>query len=116
MKSVRREILKLVQIYIEKESDFSFFNQQFLPSLQVMVQDYQQSIPETRDPEVLLLFATILKKQGDFMSQFLENILQGLCQPTLDVIMHNFYDYPDFREPFFKLVHNIVNHCTSGML
>lgn len=44
-----------------------------------MVQDYQQSIPETRDPEVLLLFATILKKQGDYMSQFLENILQGLC-------------------------------------
>lgn len=41
MKAVRRDILRLIQIYIEKEENFEFFNQHFLPSLQTMVQDYQ---------------------------------------------------------------------------
>ena len=37
MKAVRRDILKLIQIYIEREVNFEFFNQNFLPSLQTMV-------------------------------------------------------------------------------
>ena len=40
MKAVRRGILKLIQIYIEKEQDFSYFNTNFLPTFQTMVQDY----------------------------------------------------------------------------
>jgi len=40
MKAVRRDILKLIQIYIEKENNFDYFNQNFLPALQAMVQDY----------------------------------------------------------------------------
>ena len=31
------------------------------------------------------------------------------------MIQDNFVNYPEFREPFFKLVHNIINHCTQGM-
>jgi len=41
MKTVRRDILKLIQTYIEKETDFDYFNQNFLPTLQAMVEDYQ---------------------------------------------------------------------------
>ena len=40
MKAVRRDILKLIQIYIEKENSFEYFNQNFLPALQAMVHDY----------------------------------------------------------------------------
>ena len=31
------------------------------------------------------------------------------------MIQSNFVSYPEFREPFFKLVHNIINHCTQGV-
>ena len=33
MKQLRRDILKLIQTYIEKETDFNHFNNNFLPSL-----------------------------------------------------------------------------------
>ena len=33
MKAVRKDILKLIQTYIEKESDFTYFNANFLPTL-----------------------------------------------------------------------------------
>lgn len=63
----------------------------------------------------MMLFATIFKKEGQHLSSFLSQILIGLCQPTLEMISSDFIQYPDFREPFFKLVQNIINHCTQGM-
>ena len=33
MKTLRKDILALIQTYIEKEEDFTFFNQNFLPTL-----------------------------------------------------------------------------------
>jgi len=61
MKGLRKDILKLIQIYIEKEDDFTFFNHNFLPTFQTMVQDYQTSDPNSRDPEILMLFAVVMK-------------------------------------------------------
>jgi exportin-1 len=71
MKTVRRDILKLIQTYIERANEFNIFNQEFLPTLQGLVEDYQQNDPNARDPEVLMLFATMLKKMGDMLSGFL---------------------------------------------
>lgn len=79
MKTVRKDILKLIQIYIEKETDFTYFNSNFLPTLQTMVDDYAQSDPNARDPETLLLFATIMKRDGEMLAGFLTQILNGLC-------------------------------------
>ena len=116
LKLLRRDILKLIQIYLEKETDFTLFNAHFLPPLQNIVLDYTQSDPQARDPEALMLFATVLKKEGRYIEGFLPTILESLCQPTLEMIMNDFDSFPDFREPFFKLVHNIINHCTQSLL
>lgn len=72
MKTVRRDILKLIQTYIERANDFTIFNQEFLPTLQNLVDDYQLNDHNARDPEVLHLFATMLKKMGEALSGFLQ--------------------------------------------
>ena len=61
MKSLRRDILKLIQTYIEKEQNFQYFNQNFLPTLQTMVEDFNNSVKDARDPETLMLFAIVFK-------------------------------------------------------
>jgi len=83
MKTVRRDILRLIQTYIDRSNEFTIFNQEFLPTLQSLVEDYQQNYPNARDPEVLMLFATMLKKMGDALSGFLQQILFNLCETTL---------------------------------
>lgn len=40
MKTLRKDILSLIQTYIEKEEDFTVFNTNFLPTLQAMVEDF----------------------------------------------------------------------------
>lgn len=67
MKTVRRDILKLIQTYIEKEINFDYFNENFLPTLQTMVEDYYNSDKDARDPETLMLFATVMKKEGNML-------------------------------------------------
>ena len=32
------------------------------------------------------------------------------------MIKNEFLSFPEFREGFFQLVKNIINHCTHGML
>jgi exportin-1 len=115
MKQVRRDILKLVQYYIENEVNFGVFNSTILPTLQGMVADYQSSDPNARDPETLLLFATILKKEGNQLQEFFPQIVYGLCQPTLDMIKNDFSAFPEFREPKFKLLESMISNCTRGL-
>ena len=83
MKAVRRDILRLIQTYIQKEQQYDIFQQHFLPTLKSLVDDYQTGAPQARDPEVLLLFSTMLKKMGELLSGFLQQILYGLCESTL---------------------------------
>lgn len=71
MKMVRRDILRLIQTYIDKSNEFTIFNAEFLPTLKNLVDDYQANDPNARDPEVLMLFATMLRKMGDALSGFL---------------------------------------------
>jgi hypothetical protein len=40
MKTVRRDILRLISSYILKANDFTLFNEQFLPTLKTLVDDY----------------------------------------------------------------------------
>lgn len=83
-----------------------------MPTLKTLVDDYQQSKADARDPEVLLLFSTMMKCMGLALSGFLESILSGLCQSTLEMIKADTASYPEFRSAFFKLIENIIKHCT----
>ncbi len=67
MKAVRRDILKLIQTYILKETDKSYnvFYQQFLPQLKLLIDDYKSNAQDARDPEVLHLFSTMIKNMGE---------------------------------------------------
>lgn len=40
MKQFRRDILKLIQIYIQNENNYEVFNIEFLPTLKGLVDDY----------------------------------------------------------------------------
>ena len=115
MKTVRRDILRLIQTFIEKASEFGIFNDEFLPTLKTLIDDFQNSDPYARDPEVLMLFATMFKRMGELMSGFLSHIIFNLIDTTLAMIRNDFVSFPEFRENFFTLVEKIIKHCTAGL-
>ncbi len=62
-----------------------------------------------------MLFANILKRLGELMGSFLQQILYSLCETTLSMIRDNYDNYPDFREAYFTLLQNIVKYCIQGL-
>lgn len=114
MKAVRRDSLRLIQAYINKETDFTMFGQQLLPTLQELVNDYQVALPDARDPEVLMLFSTLFKRTGEQLASFLKHVVFSLCESTLEMIKNDTTSYPEFRQCFFSLIRNIIKHCTEG--
>ena len=85
-----------------------------LPTLQALVSDYSQACPEARDPEVLMMFSTLFNRMGDYLVSFLNEVLFGLCESTLQMIQNDMISHPEFRQYFFKLIQNIIKHCTQG--
>jgi len=96
------------------ENDYRIFNKEFLPYIKNLVDDYQVGIPESRDSEVLSLFAVMFKQMGSILNDFLQNVVFGLCSSTLEMIKQDMQQYPEFREGFFRLVQNIIKNCTDG--
>lgn len=69
---MRRDILKLLQKYIERTDDLQYFSQNFLPTLRDLKSDFAANNENARDPEVLELFATLLTKLGNELQPFMD--------------------------------------------
>lgn len=114
-KTVRREILNLIATFIKHTEDPKMVIEEFLPKLSELVSDYNNNVPNARDPEVLSLFATLIKQTGDQMNQYIPDILNCLFESTLSMISDNFTNFMDFRRNFFTLIRNIVDFSLEGL-
>ena len=115
MKTVRRDVLKLITTFISKTQNHEIVITEFLPALSDLIIDYNNNVPDARDPEVLFLFATMVKHLGEALTAHIPKILEYLFASTLGMISENFTAFMDFRKGFFTLVKNIVYYSTPGL-
>ena len=65
LRTVKKEILKLMETYIKRAEDLEAVNANFMPPLlDAVLGDYNRNIPTARDAEVLNVMATIINKLG----------------------------------------------------
>lgn len=115
MRTVRREILNLIATFISNNEDPDMVISEFLPKLSELIVDYNGNVPNARDPEVLSLFTSLIKKMGDRMNQYIPDILNCLFESTLSMISGNYTDFMDFRRNYFNLIKVIVEDSLDGL-
>jgi exportin-1 len=72
LRTIKKEILKLVETYIKRAEDLDGTNANLIPGLlEAVLGDYQRNVPPARDAEVLNLMATIVGVLGVCFSQCL---------------------------------------------
>lgn len=72
LRTIKKEILKLVETYIKRAEDLDGTNANLIPGLlEAVLGDYQRNVPPARDAEVLNLMATIVGVLGVCSSQYL---------------------------------------------
>lgn len=63
MRTIKKEILKLIDTYVQRADDLEMVNTKIVPALlDAVLVDYNQNVPDARDPEVLDVMTTIITK------------------------------------------------------
>ena len=135
LRTVKKEILKLMETYIRRAEDLDSVNSNFMPPLlDAILGDYNSNVPTARDAEVLNVMATITNRLGvrtlsasrssvlitlgtqPLLTPQVPAILDAVFEPTLNMINQDFSEYPEHRVGFFKLLRNINLNCFPGKL
>lgn len=65
LRTIKKEILKLMETFIRKAEDLETVNSNFMPPLlDAILGDYNRNVPAARDAEVLNVMATIITRLG----------------------------------------------------
>ena len=63
LRTIKKEILKLIDIYVQKADDLEVVNTSIVPPLlDAVLTDYSRNVPDARDAEVLNVMTTIITK------------------------------------------------------
>lgn len=63
LRTIKKEILKLIDTYVEKADDLEMVNSSMVPPLlEAVLLDYNRNVPDAREAEVLNVMTTIIHK------------------------------------------------------
>ncbi|TFK27374.1 hypothetical protein FA15DRAFT_211104 [Coprinopsis marcescibilis] len=117
LRTVKKEILKLMETYVKKAEDLEAVNANFMPPLlDAILGDYNRNVPAARDAEVLNVMATIISRLGALLTPQVPAILDAVFEPTLNMINQDFAEFPEHRVGFFKLLRSINLNCFPALL
>eukprot|EP01083_Nonionella_stella_P011072 31501_1 len=119
MRTIKSEILLLIETFISnaRNGDFSVIVQEFVPKLlDPILSDYAQNSEVAREANVLSLFAVIVDKLQDNVTELVPRILDSVFQCTLQMITADVLTYPDHRVKFFHLLRSITQRCFRALL
>lgn len=119
MRAVKREILQVIETSISsaEEKDREQIQKGIVEQLtEPVLGDYYNSEADAREPQVLLLFSTIVTyMKGALLTSAIRVIFKSLVGVTLDMIKNNFQDFPDARINFFLLLRSISQHNFTAL-
>jgi exportin-1 len=112
MRLVKREALHLIGLWISMSDNPEVVMQNFIPPLlEAVLGDYQNSIPQARDEQVLATMVKIVKKlQGNITGSVLD-IFGAIFESTISMITQDFVEFPEHRIHFYDLMLAIVKYC-----
>ncbi|KAG0135947.1 exportin KapK [Tuber indicum] len=117
LRTVKKEILKLIDTYVQKADNLEAVNNNMVPPLlDAVLVDYNRNVPDARDAEVLNVMSTIISKLHGLMEDKIPIIMENVFECTLEMINKDFSEYPEHRVEFFKLLRAINLNCFNALL
>ncbi|KAI6250221.1 Exportin-1 [Erysiphe necator] len=117
LRTIKKEILKLIETYIEKADDPEMVRTNIVPALlDAVLVDYNRNVPNARDAEVLKVMSTIITKLSSLMEDQVPTIMENVFECTLEMINKDFSEFPEHRVGFFTLLRAINLHCFPALL
>jgi exportin-1 len=92
LRTIKKEILKLINTYVEKADDLEMIHNNIVPKLlEAVLIDYKNNVPDAREAEVLNVMTTIVNKLHvrwrPNLSKHMIAQMVGLAQPALGYLL-----------------------------
>ncbi|PSS20309.1 hypothetical protein M430DRAFT_99999 [Amorphotheca resinae ATCC 22711] len=117
LRTIKKEILKLIETYVEKADDLEMVRTNIVPALlDAILVDYNRNVPNARDAEVLKVMSTVITKLSALMEDQVPIIMENVFECTLEMINKDFSEFPEHRVGFFTLLRAINLHCFPALL
>ncbi|EPQ64047.1 karyopherin [Blumeria graminis f. sp. tritici 96224] len=117
LRTIKKEILKLIEIYVEKADDHEMVRTNIVPALlDAVLVDYNRNVPDAREAEVLKVMSTIITKLSSLMEDQVPTIMENVFECTLEMINKDFSEFPEHRIEFFTLLRAINLYCFPALL
>ena len=85
LRTIKKEILKLINTYVEKADDLEMIHNNIVPKLlEAVLIDYKNNVPDAREAEVLNVMTTIVNKLHVRWRPNLSKHMVGLAQLSSD--------------------------------
>ena len=117
MRIVKKYILQLLEEFCKRSSLVDEISHTILPPLlETVLTDYNKSVVNARDAQVVSLMSVLVEKLGRQMDPHVPTVLDAILGVTLDMISANPQDFYEHRNNFFKLLQTLNTHCFEMFL
>ncbi|KAL0080735.1 nuclear export factor CRM1 [Phycomyces blakesleeanus] len=118
LRRIKSEILQLVEKFMVASEKIEEDNNSLLSELlNVIMEDYDQSLAALREPGVLDVMTSVFEKmKNDLWPGLLEATYNTVFKPTLEMISQNFVDFPEHRHGFYRLLRVLNRKCLTELL
>ena len=117
MRIVKKETLRLIEEYVKKSDDTQQVTNTVIPPLlNTVLSDYNKSVEQAKDAQVLSLCTILVQRFGNDIQQQIPQILDATLHVTLDMIGKNQSDFPEHRVNLFKFLRCLNSCCFSTFL
>ncbi|KAI6368810.1 hypothetical protein MCOR25_004553 [Pyricularia grisea] len=117
LRTIKKEILKLIETFVEKAEDLQAVRVDMVPKLlETVLLDYKGNVPGARDAEVLRAMSVVISKLQSLMEDQVPIIMENVFECTLEMINKDFSEFPEHRVEFFNLLRAINLHCFPALL
>jgi exportin-1 len=117
MRLIKKEILKVIELFTEHTLQDSFVAQQCMPKVfDIVLSDYVNSHPLAREPGTLALVTACVNRLRILLAGDCAAILDHTFAPTVSLIVENTTDFPEHRVNLFRLLHALNEHCFDAFL
>jgi exportin-1 len=117
LRTVKKEVLKLIEAYVECADDLASVSTNLIPPLlEAVLSDYNRNVPDARDAEVLNMMAVVIGRLGGLITDKVPAVMDAVFECTLEMINKDFSEFPEHRVALFKMLRAINLHCFTAFL
>ena len=113
--SYNKTVIKFLTSLVNNTDDVQIIQNEMLKSFGTLIQTYNNNHINNKDPNLLLLFSSVLVKLKNNSPDVVTTIWNYLCVSTLQLIKDDFQSFPEHRMNFFILLKSLISNSFESL-